>query len=206
MRARLALCTSGMVVELREVSLREKPASMLAASPKGSVPVLVLPDGRVIDESWDIMLWALGQHDPDGWLGKNNGHVASAIPLVMENDSSFKNNLDRYKYADRYPQHTPVYYREAAEAYLRQLENRLQLTHFLLGDTASIADATVFPFVRQFAAVDKQWFAQAPYPALQRWLEIFSGSEDFAAVMRTYPVWHPGDAAVIMPHKIPAIV
>jgi glutathione S-transferase len=198
MRARLALYASGVAVELREVTLRDKPSSMLEASPKGSVPVLVLPGGRVIDESWDIMHWALQQHDPDGWLGGNSVYIDAAIPLVNENDTAFKTNLDRYKYADRYPEHPQIYYRCAAESFLQQLECLLGTTRFLLGDVMSIADVAIFPFIRQFSEVDKCWFAQAPYPLLRRWLEIFLSSEDFSAVMKKYPVWHPRDSVLIL--------
>jgi glutathione S-transferase len=184
MRARLALYASGVAVELREVSLRAKPASMLAASPKGSVPVLVLPDGRVIDESWEIMQWALHQHDPEGWLGQDNSFIAAANPLIIENDTTFKYHLDRYKYAERYPEYPRSHYRSEAQVFLQQLENRLHTPRFLLGDAMSIADVAIFPFIRQFAAVDKDWFAQAPYPSLQRWLNIFLGSELFDEVMK----------------------
>ena len=184
MRARLALYASGVAVELREVSLRAKPASMLAASPKGSVPVLVLPDGRVIDESWEIMQWALHQHDPEGWLGQDNSFIAAANPLIIENDTTFKYHLDRYKYAERYPEYPRSHYRSDAQVFLQQLENRLHMTRFLLGDAMSIADVAIFPFIRQFAAVDKNWFAQAPYPSLQCWLNIFLGSELFDEVMK----------------------
>lgn len=201
-RARFALYASGLAVEIREVALRDKPASMLAVSPKGSVPVLVLPDGRVIDESWDIMLWALRHHDPDGWLGENASHVDAATPLVIENDTTFKRFLDRYKYADRYPEHTRIHYRAEAEYFLLQLENRLRATGYLLGNALSIADAAIFPFIRQFAEVDKRWFDQAPYASLQRWLKEFLDSERFAAVMNKYSVWHPGDPAVIMSDNI----
>jgi glutathione S-transferase len=201
-RARLALHASGVEVEIREVTLRDKPASMLAASPKGSVPVLVLPDGCVVDESWEIMLWALRRHDPDGWLGKNGSHVDAATPLVIENDTTFKYLLDRYKYADCYPEHTQIHYRSAAEEFLLLLENRLRATRYLLGDTMSIADVAIFPFIRQFAEVDKYWFRQAPYASLQRWLKSFLDSERFAAVMNKYTVWHPGDPAVIMADNI----
>ena len=202
MRARLALYASGVAVELREVSLRDKPASMLAASPKGSVPVLVLPDGRVIDESWDIMQWALHRHDPDGWLGENDSHIDAAIPLISKNDASFKYHLDRYKYPDRYPEYPQSHYRSEAEAFLLQLETRLGASRFLLGDALSVADAALFPFIRQFAEVDKDWFALTPYPKLQRWLKGFINSGRFIAVMEKYSIWHMGDPAVIMAHKI----
>jgi glutathione S-transferase len=198
MRARLALYASGAAVELREVSLRDKPSSMLAASPKGSVPVLVLPDGQVIDESWDIMLWALHRHDPDGWLGENDSHVDAAIQLISENDTTFKYHLDRYKYPERYPEYSQSHYRSEAETFLLKLENRLEASRFLLGDDSSVADAALFPFIRQFAGVDKDWFAQSHYPAMQRWLEEFLDSAAFLAVMAKYSIWHPGDPPVIM--------
>ena len=200
-RARLALGASGVAVELREVALRNKPASMLAASPKGSVPVLVLPDGRVIDESWEIMLWALHQHDPDGWLGEKHAYADTATPLVHENDTTFKGNLDCYKYPDRYPAHPQIHYRIQAEMFLQQLENRLRVTPYLLGDTLSIADAAIFPFIRQFAEVDKNWFAQAPYPSLRQWLQNLLISERFAAVMKKYSPWQPGDQPIILTHQ-----
>lgn len=198
MRARLALYASGVTVELREVSLRDKPASMLAASPKGSVPVLVLPDGRVIDESWDIMQWALRQRDPDCWLGENDSHLDAAIRLISENDTTFKYQLDRYKYPDRYPEYPQSHYRSEAEVFLLKLENRLDASRFLLGDALSVADVAIFPFIRQFAGVDKDWFAQSHYPAMQRWLKEFLDSAAFMAIMEKHSIWHPGDPPVIM--------
>jgi len=201
-RARIALYASGLTVEIREVALRDKPASMLAVSPKGSVPVLVLPDGLVIDESWEIMLWALRQHDPECWLGENDRYADAATLLVIENDSTFKLLLDRYKYADRYPEYSRIHYRSEAEYFLRQLENRLRATRYLLGDAMSVADAAIFPFIRQFAEVDKHWFDQAPYASLQLWLNEFLDSERFTAVMKKYSVWQPGDPAVIMSDNI----
>ena len=197
-RARLALYASGLAVEIREVWLRDKPASMLAASPKGSVPVLVLPDESVIDKSWDIMLWALRRNDPDGWLGENECYVDAATPLVTENDTTFKYYLDRYKYADHYPEHTQEHYRAKAEEFVLRLEDRLQITRYLLGNTVSVADVAIFPFIRQFAEVDKSWFDRAHYASLRCWLKDFLDSERFAAVMDKHTVWHPGDPAVIM--------
>ena len=192
MRARAALIAGGIAVELREVVLRDKPAAMLAASPKDSVPVLVLPDGRVIDESWDIMLWALRQHDPQDWLGVGERHMQTALPLVLENDTSFKRALDRYKYPERFPEHPQDFYRAQGEEFLQRLESRLSVTPYLLGEKMSIADAALLPFVRQFAAVDADWFASAPYPALRASLEKFTSSELFAKVMQKFPVWQPG--------------
>jgi glutathione S-transferase len=202
MRARLALHVSGVVVEVREVSLRDKPECMLLASPKGSVPVLVLPNGKVIDESWDIMQWALHKHDSDNWLGKNEVYLDVAKPLLYENDSSFKAALDRYKYFERYPEHPQNFYRAQGEVFLQHLESCLRSNKFLLSDTLSIADAAIFPFVRQFAEVDQNWFAQSPYPSLQCWLANFLRSNAYTAVMKKYPVWQLGDAPTLMPDQL----
>jgi len=189
MRARAALIVSGIAVELREVALRTKPAAMLTASPKGSVPVLVLPDGRVIEQSWDIMLWALHHNDAQNWLGENETKLQAALPLVLENDTTFKRALDCYKYPERYPEQPQHFYRAQGEVFMQKLETRLSNTAYLLGDTMSIADAALLPFVRQFAAVDAAWFATSPYPKLRDWLDSFTRSELFAQVMQKFPVW-----------------
>lgn len=191
MRARAALIASGVSVELREVVLRDKPAAMLAASPKGSVPVLILPDGKVIEESWDIMLWALRQNDPQGWLGQDECHLLAALPWLNENDTTFKHALDRYKYPERFPEQTQTDYRRAGEAFLLQLEQSLK--PYLLGSSFTLADAAVLPFVRQFAAVDAEWFAQAPYPAVRAWLNEFTASDSFSILMQKFPAWQAGD-------------
>lgn len=191
MRARSALIISGIELDHREVELRDKPAEMLTASPKGSVPVLVLQDGSVIDESWDIMLWALRTQGTHHWLGENECHVTATLPLLHENDSTFKQALDRYKYPERFPEHPQRFYREQGEAFLQRLETRLTEAPYLLGDTFSIADAALLPFIRQFAAVDSAWFSTAPYPKLRAWLTRYTESEMFAKVMRKFPVWKP---------------
>ncbi|HEB29178.1 hypothetical protein LCGC14_3050900 [marine sediment metagenome] len=189
-RARMALKYAGVQVELREILLREKPPQMLAVSTKGTVPVLVLPDGSVFDESYDVMRWALGINDPDYWW---DPILASAVDaLIEQNDFSFKVHLDHYKYADRHPQHTMEHYRTQAEGFLKILEVRLKTSRFLLGEKMSIADVGVFPFIRQFAFVDKNWFDQAPYPNLQNWLAFFLNSELFLSVMTKYPAWQEG--------------
>lgn len=191
MRARLALYYANVQVELREVVLRDMPQSLLKVSPKATVPVMILPTDKVIDESWDIMLYALAQHDPDNWLGAYDEYTMAALPLVQENDFVFKPNLDRYKYADRYPEHPAEYYRAQGEEFLLVLEHRLQAGPHLLGNEMSIADAAIFPFVRQFAFVDKAWFDQTPYTCLRDWLLKWLESDIFAAVMNKYPAWQP---------------
>jgi glutathione S-transferase len=191
-RARFALHVSGTAYTLREVELRNKPAAMLAASPKGSVPVLVLPDGTVIDESFDIMRWALQQKDPDNWLGHEGCYLDEASALVASNDGHFKAALDRYKYPERNSEqcaeHAQSHYRSQGERFLQDLEARLADKDWLLGDHISIADAAVLPFVRQFAGVDRQWFDQSPYRRLRAWCESLLNSEMFVAVMQKQKV------------------
>lgn len=199
MRARLAIAQAGVRVRLREVVLRDKPAHMLEISPKGTVPVLRLPDGTVIDESLEIMRWALGTADPSGWLAPDEGTLADMDALIADNDGDFKHHLDRFKYATRYEGVDPLEHREAAEVFLRKLEARLQEGGWLFGNKPCLADYAILPFIRQFSGVDRAWFEQAPYPALHRWLAIFIESGFFKSVMKKYPQWHEGDAEAIFP-------
>ncbi|MGZ8919239.1 MAG: glutathione S-transferase [Methylobacter sp.] len=186
-RARLAIAYAGIPVEIREVALRDKPEQMLAISPKGTVPVLHLPNGRVIEESLDIMQWALNQNDPGHWLNFNAGAAA----LITWNDSSFKYYLDRYKYADRYPQFSKKYYRKQATVFIKELENRLMNSRYLGGNDFSLVDAAIFPFIRQFAGVDNAWFQSSGYQSINDWLEKILKSELFLSVMAKYPLWIP---------------
>ncbi len=181
-RARLALAVSGVAVEHREVKLRDKPAEMLTASPKGTVPVLVLPDGAVIDESIDIMRWALARNDPEGWLAGDD------VELIAANDGAFKFHLDRYKYAERYLS-DDVDHRAAGLGILAGYEQRLRERPYLGGDQFGLADAAILPFVRQFAAVDRDWFAAQDLARVQRWLAAFVGSALFEGVMAAREVW-----------------
>ncbi|KTC50657.1 glutathione S-transferase, partial [Pseudomonas fluorescens ABAC62] len=169
MRARLALRYSGVPVRIVEVSLKAKPAEMLALSPKGTVPVLSV-EGRVIDESLAIMQWALARHDPDDWLLQG---APAVLALIAENDSTFKHHLNRYKYAERYPEQPMEQYRAQGEVFLQQLEGLLAENAYLLADHLSLADMALAPFVRQFAHVDREWFARTPYHRLQAWLQRF---------------------------------
>ncbi|MDP1664066.1 MAG: glutathione S-transferase [Methylobacter sp.] len=191
MRARLAIAITGVIVELREVELRDKPAAMLAVSPKGMVPVLQLENGEVIDESLDIMFWALRQNDAEHWL--NSSWLQNAVQLIRRNDEEFKYHLDRYKYADRYPAYSELYYRQQGELFLTDLERRLNQSQFLCGDYFALADAAILPFIRQFAAVDSDWFESSPYPAVKQWLNRFLTSKLFDVVMTKYQFWKPYD-------------
>lgn len=194
MRARLALAIGGTRYELREVQLARKPAEMLAASPKGTVPVLILGDGTVIDESFSIMRWALSQNDPEGWLQRDDPD------LVATGDGPFKDDLDRYKYPDRYGS-VALAHRERGLKFLTMIDGRLAGAGQLCGTEAGIADAAIMPFVRQFAAVDPDWFAAQPITHVKAWLAGHLGSALFQAVMVRVTPWSPGAAAVHMPRR-----
>lgn len=180
MRARMALSYAGIAYQLHDISLKDKPAGLLAVSPKGTVPVLVLPDGRVLEQSLDIMHWALQQHDPSRWLDIDRDNSQA---LISENDGAFKQALDKYKYASRFPEQSAASYRSQAEVFLCKLEQALQEWPFLSGAHLSLTDVAIFPFIRQFAAVDADWFAQATYPKLQAWLQARLESSLFLGVM-----------------------
>nr|WP_256349836.1 glutathione S-transferase [Pseudomonas sp. B6002] len=179
MRARLALRYSGVPVRIVEVSLKAKPAEMLALSPKGTVPVLSV-DGRVIEESLEIMQWALAQNDPDNWLLQGDPAI---LALIAENDQDFKYYLNRYKYAERYPEQPMEHYRAGGEVFLQKLESLLAERDYLVANHLTLADAALAPFVRQYAHVDRVWFAGTSYKRLQVWLERFLASPLFMAVM-----------------------
>lgn len=191
MRARLAIAVSGVGCALREVKLATKPQAMLDASPKATVPVLVLPDAAVIDESLDIMRWALSLHDPEGWLGRDDPL------LVTANDTIFKHDLDRYKYPERHGSDAAVH-RERGLAFLRGIDARLGDAPQLAGATRGLADAAIMPFVRQFAAVERAWFAAQVLPHLKRWLADHLESALFAGIMQRCPPWSPGDPPVML--------
>ena len=194
-RARLALKVSGAPVALREVVLRDKPAALLAASPKASVPVLHFPDGRVLEQSLDIMRWALQARDPQGWLRVDE--QAEAQALIDLNDGPFKRALDRYKYAPRDADRSSLSCRDEAVALLlAPLNTRLARHRFLLRDSPSLADMAIVPFVRQFAAVDAAWFSSAPLPHLRSWVQRITSSPLFVSVMTKYAAWQPGDAEI----------
>ena len=180
MRARMALRYSGVPVEIVEVSLKAKPAQMLAISPKGTVPVLDA-GGQVIDESLEIMRWALAQNDPDDWLLGGDSRIAE---LIEANDQVFKVHLNRYKYAERYPEQPMEVYRAEGALFLQRLDELLEGRDYLLAGHPSLADIALLPFVRQFAHVDRDWFAQTPYVRLQAWLQRFLESELFTGIMK----------------------
>ena len=191
----MTIAYAGIEVGLREVVLKDKPAAMLAASSKGTVPVLIETNGHVIDESLDVMAWALDQHDSDHWLSG----MGLQDPLINSCDNTFKHWLDRYKYAVRFPEQTEQWYREQGEHFLDQLEQLLADHLYLRGDSLSAVDVAVMPFVRQFAAVDTNWWSGRPYPQVATWLELLLESDLFKGVMNKYPQWHDGDPAIRFP-------
>ena len=210
MRARLALAASGQVCELREVVLAHKPDALLQASPKGTVPILLASDGQVLDQSLDIMLWALRHNDPDRWLSAGNpaqstGDILAAmLALVARCDGDFKFHLDRYKYPNRQAEPNAALHRAAAAQFVDDLNTRLGSSRYLGGAGYGLADAAVAPFVRQFAHTDPAWFAAQSWYPLQVWLQEFEISAAFARTMEKYPAWVPGQAQQLFPNPVPA--
>ena len=211
MRARLALAVSGQVCELREVVLRDKPQALLQASPKATVPVLQLASGEVLEHSLDIMLWALRQHDPDGWLTPKSASLDAMQALIAANDGPFKQALDHYKYPHRFvPAQADLgeatrqfaeQHRDSAALWLMTLQTRLENHDWLFGDSACLADMALLPFVRQFAHTDAAWFAAQPWAALARWLARWENSALLAQVMAKYPPWQTGQPALYFPDE-----
>jgi glutathione S-transferase len=191
MRARLALAASGTRYEHREVRLADKPAELLSASPKGTVPVLLAADGAVIDESLAVMRWALEARDPEGWLLRDDP------ALIAINDGLFKHHLDRYKYPDRHGSH-PDAHRHDALRFLRDLDARIAIAGQLCGPAPGLADAAIMPFVRQFAGVDRTWFDAQPLPSLQPWLAGHLASDLFGRIMHRAAPWSENDLPCIV--------
>ncbi len=197
MRARLGLLFAGLQVELREITLKNKPPQMLAISPKGTVPVLQLLNGTVIEESREIMTWALEQQDAQGLLAAQT--LLEANALIDKNDNEFKYWLDRYKYADRHLDMSQAEYRQRGEDFLQRLEALLIKNPYLLGERITIADIGIMPFVRQFAHVNRKVFYDLPYPNLQRWLQDWLNHPLFLQAMTKFAPWQEKDDVVVFP-------
>ena len=190
MRARLALLLSKQPIIIRAITLKNKPQAMLDASPKGTVPVLILPDGTVIEESIDIMLWALAQNDPNNLLHPDQPDIQQGIiQLVQRTDDEFKHPLEQYRAAKRYHRDTEIQWRTQCEVFIAELEQRLTENGFFVGNTASLADYSLIPFMRQFGRVDRKWFALAPYPKVKTWLASQLQRRLYAAMMTKHPLW-----------------
>ncbi|MFT6733830.1 MAG: glutathione S-transferase [Polaribacter sp.] len=195
MRARIGILLSNQCVQLKAIVLKEKPDDMLLASPKGTVPVLVLKNevgthSTIIDESLDIMLWALKKSDPNNLLFSHQPNMlAEMLSLISLFDTEFKSNLNQYKSAKRYHESNKLECRHASEKYINLLEQRLNQNQYLMGDTLSLVDFAILPFIRQFARVERQWYLNSPYPKLQQWLKSHLESSLFSKAMRKYPLW-----------------
>jgi glutathione S-transferase len=194
MRARMALFYCGIKPELREVKLSNMPQALLTLSPKATVPVLLLSEGRVIDESLDIMRWALSIADPGHWL--ENSHISDQ--LIEQSDNNFKPLLDKYKYADRHTELSQIEHRENAEPFLKTLDERLNQQLYLVDDQIRLADIAIFPFIRQFVGVEPNWFVQSDYSAVKRWLDTLIESSQFKTIMCKYAVWQECDPVLYL--------
>lgn len=190
MRARLAIFKAQQQILLRDLVLSNKPAELIAVSPKGTVPVLVLANGRVIEESLDIMLWALQEADPDDLLDcQQAGALSDMLLLINEFDNNFKACLEAYKCAKRYQEHNIAECRAACQQYIQKLEQRLTKHTFLMSNKESLADIALIPFIRQFARIERQWYLQSPYPMVRQWLNRYLQSPIFTKVMAKHPLW-----------------
>ena len=190
MRARIGLLLAKQTVLLRDIVMKNIPSEMLAVSPKGTVPVLVFEDSSVIDESIDIMIWALKQNDPNNLLYIHQpDDYQEMLALIKRNDSEFVEGLNKYKAAARYHDSTEIDYRQLCEPFIYYLEQCLTKNEFLMGANPSLADYAILPFIRQFSRVDRKWYLQAPYPKLQHWLERHYQNPLFSKAMTKYPQW-----------------
>jgi len=190
----MALAYTNIEVELREISLRDRPQALYNVSQKGTVPVLITNDDIIIDESLDIMLWSLKNDKDQTWLSKNSN---KEIELININDTTFKKWLDRYKYHDRYPENSKDYYRDKCATILSEYDKQLSNSKYLLQNDINIADIAIFPFIRQFANVDYQWF-ESNYIHLKNWLNNISSSNLFKSIMQKHSTWNEKDEPQII--------
>ena len=193
-RARMALAYSNITIEIKEIFLQNRPQELFDISPKGTVPVLCLNNSKIIDESLDIMQWSLTQNDPDSWIIPN---LDIQLKLIKENDSEFKYWLDRYKYYDRYPEYNKNYYREKCGEYISKLNIMLKDSVYLYSNKISIADVAIFPFIRQCANVDTDWFS-GTFLNTNTWLTILIGSKLFLSIMHKYPEYQSGQKPLVV--------
>ncbi|MFT5653422.1 MAG: glutathione S-transferase [Psychromonas sp.] len=202
MRARTAILLAQQTLLLRDIVMKNKPVEMLSASVKGTVPVLIFDDQSVIDESLDIMIWALDKNDPDDLLYKNQPEVLSEmLNLISRNDNEFVNNLKKYKVTARYHDIEEQFYRQKCELFIAELEQRLTTQAYIMGEKPSLADIAILPFIRQFSRTDRQWYLQAPYPNLRRWLKTHIQSPLFSKIMTKYPQWLDHREEMLFPLK-----
>jgi len=197
-RARMAMRYAGIEHEHREIALSDKPEEFLALSSDSTVPVLQLKQGTVLQESLDIMYWALSKRDVDGWAQRDNDALPHSQSLLKYNDMTFKQCIDKYKYPDRYPGINPLDYRLKGEAFLKKLEDLLSDSKYLFGDGYSLTDIAIFPFVKQFAHVDLEWFNTSPYRNVRQWLEMIEKSMLYRHSMYKFEIWQPNTMGEII--------
>ena len=190
MRARMVLLHSKIQCEIREIKLSNKPKEMLTISPKGTVPVLILENGDVLDESLDVMLWAIEQGNLRNLFNSGKKEI---LDLIKINDGEFKDAIDRYKYSSLYPEKPMIEYRKMGELFLEKIESYLEKNKFIFGKNISLADLAIFPFIRQFCRVDIDWFNSSLFKKIKEWTLFFEGSENFIDIMRKIKPWTTGD-------------
>ena len=195
MRARMAIHISSQKCEIREVLLRDKPPSMLEYSSKGTVPVLVLQSGEVIDESLDVIDWALNLNDPDNWQRSKDNEKTKE--LIKINDGEFKHHLDRYKYSKRYDNEDPEFHRKKCLKFIEKINSELQNSKYIFDDEISYIDISLLPFIRQFRIADNEWFDELPYENVKSWLSNFLNSELLESIMSKHDLWKEGDEVTI---------
>jgi glutathione S-transferase len=201
-RARLGILLAEQTVYLRAIDLKDKPEDMLKVSPTGTVPLLILDQSIVIDESLEIMVWALGNNDPDNLLGSDvTTDLPNMLSIINKYDNEFKDWLEKYKCAKRYHETNKDYFRQQCELFIAELEQRLTSDDFFMGEKASLVDYAIMPFIRQFARVERQWYLQSPYPKVRQWLNKHLQSSLFSKTMTKYPLWLENHESYLMGGK-----
>ena len=196
MRARFAIRSSKIIVEIREIKLQEKPSEFLKISPKGTVPVLITNSGEVLEESWDIINWALNKNDPDKWLAKGKLESHEITKLLDDLENKFKPNLDKYKYPSRFSGVDQYLHRDKNLCFLKKLNSYLENNKSLNCEHLSLLDYAIFPFVRQFRNVDQDWFDKLNFIFLNKWINQIIDSKDFSSIMKKFKKWEPNDVPI----------
>ena len=196
MRARFAIRSSKIIVEVREIKLKEKPSEFLKSSPKGTVPVLITNSGEVLEESFDIINWALNKNDPDKWLAKGKLENKEIAKLLDDLENKFKPNLDKYKYPSRFSEIDQYLYRDKNLCFLKKLNSYLEINNSLNCEYLTLLDYAIFPFIRQFRNVDQEWFDKLNFNFLNKWINQIIDSEDFSSIMKKFKKWEPYDVPI----------
>ena len=196
MRARFAIRSSNIVVEVREIKLQEKPSKFLKSSPKGTVPVLITNSGQVLEESLDIIYWALNKNDPHKWLAKGKLKNQDVTKLLDDLENKFKPNLDKYKYPNRFSGVNRYLYRDKNLCFLKKLNSHLENNKSLNCEHLTLLDYAIFPFIRQFRNVDQEWFDKLNFSFLNKWINQILDSQDFSSIMNKFKKWEPNDIPI----------